>query len=46
MPNLEEIESKLSRIKILNIEHEQTEKDINLMQKWGMKATINRRGLE
>lgn len=46
MTSLEEIESKLSRIKILNIEHEQTEKDINLMEKWGIKANLNRRGLE
>ena len=46
MTSLEEIESKLSRIKILNIEHEQTEKDMILMERYGMKATINRRGLE
>ena len=44
--NLEEIEIKLRKIQILNIEHEHTEKDITLMENWGMKATINRRGLE
>ena len=46
MPNLEEIERKLSRIQILRVEAEQDDKEAELIDTYGNKAIIKRRGLE
>jgi hypothetical protein len=46
MTSLEEIESKLSRIQILRVEADQDDKEAELIDTYGKKAIIIRRGLE
>ena len=43
---LEEIENKLSRIQILRVEVEQDDKEAELIDTYGNKAVIIRKGLE
>jgi hypothetical protein len=44
--NLQEIENKLSRIQILRVEADQDDKEAELIDTYGNKAIIIRRGLE